>query len=308
MSDSQVQAAIKKKKLIINADDYGLSAPVSEGIIKGWSEGIISSSSAIMNMPDAVKWLKKAPKDMPIGLHLNVTLGKPVLPPELVPTLVNSSGNFYPLIDLLKRFREVSLDELRAEAQAQAARFLSSGRSFDHIDYHQHVFVIYNPFFPIVIELAQQYDVAIRQPIPIKVKVPNKKTSTDYVWDYVQLGLQNPVLMMQTLPKMMLWERERVKDIKQYSLRTPRYLLLDLFRNYSYEKFEAIVKQLPAGITEMVVHPALNSSADGAGDYTERYGLEERSSELDLLCDDRARAFLISQSIELTNFSSIKKS
>ncbi len=302
------QAETKRKQLIINADDYGLSTPVSEGIIKGWSEGIISSTSAIMNMRKASHWVKNAPEAMPIGLHLNVTLGQPVLAPELVPTLVNAQGNFYSLIELLKRFRDVSFDELRAEAQAQAARFMRSGRSFDHIDYHQHVFVIYDPFFPIVVELAQQYDVPIRQPIPIKVKVPNKKTSTDYVWDYVQLGLQNPVLMMQTLPKMVLWERERTKDIEAHSLRTPNHLLLDLFRNYSYEKFEAIIKQIPEGVTEMVVHPALNSTADKAGEYTERYGLEERSSELDLLCDDRARAFLISQSIELTNFSSLKKS
>ena len=71
-------------------------------------------------------------------------------------------------------------------------------------------------------------------------------------------------------------------------------------------RIEAIIKQLPEGTSEMVVHPAMNSSADNAGEYTERYGLEDRASELDLLCDDRARAFLISQSIELTNFSSLK--
>ncbi len=294
-----------ERKLIINADDYGLSESVSEGIIKGWSEGIISSSSAIMNMPDAVNRLEQAPADMPIGLHLNVTLGRPVLPPELIPSLVNRKGNFYPLIDLITRFKDVSLDELRAEAQAQAVRFLTSGRKFDHIDYHQHVFVIYNPFFPIVVELAQQYKVPIRQPVPIKVKVPNKKTATDYVWDYVQLGLKNPALMMQTLPQMMLWERERAKDIEAHGLCTPNHLVLDLFRNYSYDKFKAIIEQIPEGITEMVVHPAL--SVEGDASYTERYGLEERVSELDLLCDDRARALLKAHDIELTNFQKENK-
>ncbi|MEZ4633280.1 MAG: ChbG/HpnK family deacetylase [Deinococcales bacterium] len=289
---------MRDRKIIINADDYGLSPAVSAGIIRGFEEGIVGSGSVLSNMPQVSDWIAKAPKALPLGLHLNITLGRPVLPVELVPSLVNDKGEFRSLPELLKVIHEVSLLELRAELQAQAVRMLEAGRDFDHINSHQHILVIYRPFVPLLLELIQQYQVPLRQPVPLKLNLPKRRRSGDYIWEYVQLGLQNPKAVVQNLPKMVFWKNNLAAE----EFITTDYLVLDMFRNAKLENFEALLENLPKGTTEVVFHPADNLHEP---DFNDRYTLEERSNELEMLCHPDARSLLHKHEIELTNFSKL---
>lgn len=81
-------------KLIINADDYGLSKSISDGIILGIREGYITSTSIMANMTWAEYAIQKALEyniDC-IGLHINLTVGKPILKND---NLINNNGYFY---------------------------------------------------------------------------------------------------------------------------------------------------------------------------------------------------------------------
>ena len=67
-------------KLIVNADDFGLSKAINFGIVESHLEGIVTSTSMMITMP-AVKHAKSLAKNIPdlgIGLHLNISLGKPL--------------------------------------------------------------------------------------------------------------------------------------------------------------------------------------------------------------------------------------
>ena len=68
-------------KLIINADDFGLSKSISDGIIEGIKAGYITSTSVMVNMDYAEYAIKEAVKNNIdcIGLHINFTVGKPVI-------------------------------------------------------------------------------------------------------------------------------------------------------------------------------------------------------------------------------------
>jgi len=69
------------KKLIVNADDFGRSPGINRGILDAHLNGIVTSTTVMINYPDAAPGLEqallKAP-DLGIGLHLNLTSGRPV--------------------------------------------------------------------------------------------------------------------------------------------------------------------------------------------------------------------------------------
>jgi predicted glycoside hydrolase/deacetylase ChbG (UPF0249 family) len=102
---------------------------------------------------------------MPIGLHLNLTAGRPVLPPEQVPHLVGASGAFLPFEAFLRHLFDAPLPEIRAEINAQARLLSDCGLTFDHIDYHQHTLALNASLFDLVVELAEAYHVPVRQPV-----------------------------------------------------------------------------------------------------------------------------------------------
>ena len=133
--------------LIVNADDYGLTAGVSRAICRGATDGIITSTSLLAVGPaieQAVPWLDDVPQ-LGLGGHLAV-VGEdpPVLSAREVPTLVDAKGNFaMSWRQFLPRCarRAVDPDDLRREFSAQLDRLedLLGDRRLDHLDTHQNV-------------------------------------------------------------------------------------------------------------------------------------------------------------------------
>ena len=82
------------KKLIINADDFGMCEGNSLGILLAHEEGLVSSTTVMMNMPYALWALDKAKAypDLGIGVHLTLTAGKPLLPGKK--SYTDEEGNF----------------------------------------------------------------------------------------------------------------------------------------------------------------------------------------------------------------------
>src|SRR5436853_7925313 len=82
------------KKLIVTADDFGLTEKVNQGIVEAHCRGIVTSTSLMANggaFEDAVARTREAPR-LGIGAHLNLTQGPTVTPPTVVRSLVNREG------------------------------------------------------------------------------------------------------------------------------------------------------------------------------------------------------------------------
>jgi predicted glycoside hydrolase/deacetylase ChbG (UPF0249 family) len=142
------------KQLIINADDFGLSAGVSRGILYAMRKGLVSSTSALVCEPAAVAWLVRHAKALAgrIGLHLQLTDGSPCAHSARLRSLVTEEGCFL-------RFPEglgtLDLDEIRIEWRAQLDLFLRSGLTPSHIDTHHHVHGLPG-VFEVYCEIAQR--------------------------------------------------------------------------------------------------------------------------------------------------------
>ena len=85
-----------KKALIINADDFGLSSGVNTAIVACYQAGSLSSTTLMVNMPateDAIALAKEYP-GLGVGLHFNLSSGKPLCPTDKVSSLIASNGEF----------------------------------------------------------------------------------------------------------------------------------------------------------------------------------------------------------------------
>jgi len=85
------------KKVIVNADDFGLTQGVNEGIVKAYQEGILTSATLMANMPgfDQAVELAGTHPELGVGLHLNILRGHPLSPAQTVGSLLSKGPSFY---------------------------------------------------------------------------------------------------------------------------------------------------------------------------------------------------------------------
>ena len=126
------------------ADDYAMAPGVSRGILEALEAGVLTATSAMTTSPDwpqAASGLQPFVGRADIGLHLNLTLGRPLgAMPRFAP-----SGTLPKIGAIVAAARRghLPLDELAAEIDRQLeAFFVAHGRPPDHVDGHQHVHVL----------------------------------------------------------------------------------------------------------------------------------------------------------------------
>ena len=152
------------RRLIVNADDFGLSASVNVAVIRAYRDGILTTASLMVNEPgfDEAVGLAKENLRLGVGLHLTLLMGHAALPPEKIPGLVNARGEFSrsPVGAGLSYFFKRSLrEQLRAEIHAQFAKFRATGLPLDHVNGHLHLH-LHPVVFKILMEDAEQLRIA----------------------------------------------------------------------------------------------------------------------------------------------------
>lgn len=144
----------RKRRLFVNADDFGLTDGVTEGIVAAMEAGIVGGTTAMVCAAGAPERLVRLAGRLTgrIGLHLQLTGGVPCLPPEAVPSLVGPDGAF-PRKKIA--VGSVDPDEVRREWRAQLARLRACGIEPSHLDSHHHIHK--RPeVFPVYLELARE--------------------------------------------------------------------------------------------------------------------------------------------------------
>jgi chitin disaccharide deacetylase len=132
------------KRVIVSADDFGLSEAVNEGVERAHREGVLGSASLMVAGAAAADAIRRA-KAMPglrVGLHLVVIEGPAVLPPAEIPDLVDARGQFPSdqlRLGLSYYFRPAVRRQLAAEIRAQFQAFAATGLVLDHADAHKHM-------------------------------------------------------------------------------------------------------------------------------------------------------------------------
>ncbi|MBN2530964.1 MAG: ChbG/HpnK family deacetylase [Deltaproteobacteria bacterium] len=162
----------KARKIIINADDLGLSPGNNTGIVNALKNGLVSSTSLMAcgsAFDHAVTLLKQ--NQLPgVGVHLVLDEEHPVCLPSQIPSITTADGAFMARGTLLKKLifsNQIKAEHVYAEFKAQIQKILDAGLSITHLDGHGHVHV-YPKIHPIVSELALEFGIT-------RVRVPAER-------------------------------------------------------------------------------------------------------------------------------------
>jgi hopanoid biosynthesis associated protein HpnK len=142
-------------RLILNADDFGLTAGVNRAILELHRAGKLTSASLMARAAatDEAIELALATPSLGVGCHVVLVDGEPVLSPQEIPHLaIPSNGRFRPsligFLNWLSRdsdrrwpFHARAIHEIEAETAAQIALLQSRGLRLTHIDTHKHAHI-----------------------------------------------------------------------------------------------------------------------------------------------------------------------
>jgi hopanoid biosynthesis associated protein HpnK len=155
--------ATATRRLIVNADDFGRSPSINLAVIRAHREGILTTASLMVNEPsadEAVRLARENPR-LGVGLHLALVCGAAALPPERIPHLASANGRFSddPVSAGWRYFfSAASKAELRAEIEAQVAKFHATGLPLDHVNGHLH-FHLHPVILGILLDSAERWGI-----------------------------------------------------------------------------------------------------------------------------------------------------
>ena len=275
------------KRLIINADDFGNTDGVVQGIIELYEAGVVSSASCMTNMPawgQASAYLREHP-ELGAGVHLVFNAGQPVLPAEQVPALLGPDGDFLNDSQILRSLRRGTTDQLRAEFRAQIERFIADvGRPPDHLDNHCAISYVRPDRFKVTLELAREYSVPIRAPFGDDLEEQAEEMGR--IWG-------NPAWTIRVVGSSY---RRRVK---RAGIHSPNCCLQGVSPAgpRTVENLLHVLDSARDGwISEFLTHPGYDSPG---------YDHQWREEELRVLLDPQVKAWLDSSDVEVVSFAAV---
>lgn len=294
------------KRLIVNADDFGLSKGIDQGIIEAFKYGTITSASLMANMPafeDACS-LAKENSGLGTGVHLNLLRGKPLLSPTSIPTLMGRNGYFVGNISVfVKRLflREFNLLEIEKELRAQIERVLTAGIKITHFDSEKHLHC-YPRILRIVVKLARDYEIN-------KIRYINERILLPYGENRLSWMIKNIKNKQYYKSKILNY---MCKQSKNY-LDENRISYPDYFYGIMYAgritkvNYKSILESVSDGISEFVCHPGcidseLSASSKQLGSF---YINAYREEELKVLLDSHLPQQIKQLGIKLVSYAEV---
>jgi hopanoid biosynthesis associated protein HpnK len=157
-------------RLIINADDFGLTSGVNRAIMELHQAGVLTSTTLMARAgatEEAIRLALAAPS-LGVGCHIVLVDGEPVLPVRDVPSLIDRETGRFP--DTLTAFLarlftgRIRAAEIEAEAAAQIALLQDAGLRLTHFDTHKHTHM-FPPVLQPLLRAAQGAGIcAVRNP------------------------------------------------------------------------------------------------------------------------------------------------
>ena len=292
------------RRLIVNADDFGMTIGINRGIVEGCEQGIITSSTLMAtsrSFDDAVSRahaLKLRKPQFSVGCHVVLLDGDAVLPPERLPTLLQATrpqGNAQ-LRNSLNDFARSALsnrlnpEEIEAEAEAQIGRIQAAGIAVSHFDTHKHTHMFSQVLRPLLRAAKARGVQAVRNPFGRLFPLPFNRI------------LRNPKLWTRLAEMNILrtFAARFRNDVREHGLRTPDGSVGVLFTGVLDQgHFTAITENLPAGTWEFVCHPGYN---DAELDRVRTRLRKSREEELQVLTSPDAKVALQRRGIELISY------
>jgi len=276
------------RRLVITADDYGMSEGVNDGIEEAIAAGSVSAVSVLTNelrADDAVLRVRSFAGTVGVGLHFNVTHGRPLTAAR---TLIDPrTGEFRSLPDVVARAvdRRLSITALHEECSAQLARLSAAGVRATHIDSHRHVHLLPGISNAVLDVASEAGGLHVRLPLEWRA----------FAWASARVAHRNAALRLAwlTLPGHVR-RRFRVAAGE-----TTHFFGISLQGGVRFaEKLGAALDRLPTGVAELMVHPG---RVDDSRRQRDRYTWP-REAERRVLTSPLVQRWLGERDIILTHF------
>ena len=252
--------------LIVNADDLGMHPAVNRGVLDAIENGIAQSCSLMAPCPaaaDALALLRERPH-VPFGVHLTLVRDTPAdtwtpLSRD-VPTLVDPIGRLFPHAQAARLLAGLRIDDVRREFRAQLDMVLATGLRPTHLDFHSLADGGRDDVLDVALLLAEEHGLAVR------------------VW----------------LDRGRATARKRGRPVVDHPF-------LDSFSldvEGKAERYAALLRSLPVGLSEWAVHPAVGHEPPG--------GLV-RTTDHAFLVSDRARELVDAEGIVLIDYRPLQR-
>jgi len=286
------------KRLIVNADDFGLSQGINHAIMLGHRQGIITSATLLANggaFTAAVEMARTA-GGLGVGVHLNLTEGQPVSAPSDIPSLVDAQGVFAHTVAQLGRrslVGSLSLREVERELRAQIEKVLAAGVAVTHLDGHKHVHLV-PALCRLVMRLATEYGI-------LGMRCPCESFSA-IIWLMRRNSRAASRLLHQYGVSRGLWllARRASRACQRAGLRHPSYFYgLTATGWLDAEVLQRLICHLPEGTSELMCHPGY------VDDQLRRMPtrlMAQREQELQALVRPEIRQVLAQEGVTLINY------
>lgn len=240
------------RQLIVTADDFGLDEAVNEAVELGHREGILTTASLMVAAPasgDAVARARRLPS-LHVGLHVVLVNGRPALPPERVPLLVDRDGCFER--DLFRAgvryfFTPGVRSQLEDEIRAQFQAFAATGLPLDHVNAQNH-FHVHPTVLSLILKVGREFGMrAVRipqEPFLPSWRAMRSKWGTRFAnWAFLLPWMR---LMRVRLSAAGIATNDYVFGMNDTGHMTPPCV-------------RAFLANLPDGVCELYLHPATHS-------------------------------------------------
>ena len=243
-------------KLIVNADDFGLTSGVNRAILELHQSGVLTSATLMARAAatdEAIEIAKSAPA-LGVGCHVVLVDGEPVLPAAQLPTLTDPrTGRFHPTLGAFLRgvaTRRIHMSEAAAEARAQITRLQERGVRLTHVDTHKHTHMIPRVLCPVLHAAKACGIYAVRNPF-------------------------EPAWAVRATPKAPLVRRAQVRLLRLFASRFHQFVAESGFTTTSgalgvlatgtldAAAVRSLIASIPAGrdeTYELVTHPGYNDA------------------------------------------------
>lgn len=282
------------RRLIINADDFGLTAGINRAIVEAHEHGVVTSATLMANssaFDNAVELAKYSP-NLTIGCHVVLVDGEPLIDPGRLSTLITSrkSTRFRDGLGGLAiraLSRKLDRDQIEAEVTAQIRKLQSHGIEVSHVDTHKHTHM-----FPAVLAGILR---AARTCGVGAIRNPFESFAADFV--RTQKKLWKRYIQVTTLGSLASPFR---RAVAKAGLRTPDGTLgIMVTGSLDARLFEGIADNMPGGTWEFVCHPGYLDDDLRAIPTRLR---ESRMQELALLTSPETRHALASRGVQLISY------
>lgn len=272
------------KRLIVTADDFGASPEVNDAVERAHRDGILTAASLMVAgdaAADAVARARTLPT-LGVGLHIVLVEGRPVLPADRIPALVDATGAFrtdMARVGVTIFTSPAARAQLAAEIEAQFAAFAATGLPLDHVNAHKH-FHLHPTIAGAILRIGQRYGMrAARAPIEPR-RLLRQVDGTD------------------TGPRVeTVWARLVRARLRRAGMLVPDQVFgLAWSGAMTADRVRGILERLPDGLTEIYTHPATSAYPGSAPGYDYR-------GELAALVDPLAKTILTRDRVALGRFA-----